>query len=74
MAELERIVLAMEAGQMTLADSLSAYQRGVTLLSHCQGTLTAAEQQIKVLEGEVMRRLDQLDDQTTGTSNTPGAD
>ena len=30
------------------------YQRGVALLRHCQSTLSAAEQRVKVLEGEAL--------------------
>jgi exodeoxyribonuclease VII small subunit len=40
----------MEAGQMPLQDALDAYQRGVVLLRQCQETLTAAEQQILILD------------------------
>ena len=50
LAELEQIAAAMESGQMPLSEALSAYQRGISLLKHCQGTLTAAEQQIEVLD------------------------
>ena len=50
LAELESIVAAMEAGQMPLQDALDAYQRGVALLRQCQETLTAAEQQIRILD------------------------
>ncbi len=50
LAELERIVQAMEEGEMPLEASLTAYQRGVTLLKFCQNKLGAAEQTIKVLE------------------------
>jgi exodeoxyribonuclease VII small subunit len=50
LTELESIVTAMEAGQMPLQDALDAYQRGVVLLRQCQETLTAAEQQILILD------------------------
>ena len=70
MSELERIVQTMETGQMTLNDSLVAYQRGVTLLRHCQQTLGAAEEQIKVLEQGVLRALDEFAPQTDGAENS----
>lgn len=54
-AELERIVSAMEAGQMTLEASLSAYKRGVELLHYCQTTLQNAQQQIRVLEADMLK-------------------
>jgi len=40
----------MEAGKLSLEESLAAYQRGTELLKYCQRTLAAAEQQIQVLE------------------------
>ena len=51
-AELETIVQDMENGQLPLDQALSAYQRGTSLLRHCQGLLTKAEQTIRVLEAE----------------------
>jgi exodeoxyribonuclease VII small subunit len=47
--ELESIVAQMESGQMTLEASLSAYQRGNTLLQFCQKSLTDVEQQVQIL-------------------------
>ena len=43
LAELEAIVATMEGGQMPLAESLAAYQRGAVLLQYCQTTLKDAE-------------------------------
>jgi exodeoxyribonuclease VII small subunit len=56
--ELEGIVAAMEAGQMPLQDALDAYKRGVALLRQCQDTLTAAEQQIRILDASGLRDFD----------------
>ena len=53
-SELEAIVQEMESGNLPLEDTLARYQRGVTLLRHCQSTLSAAEQRVKVLEGEAL--------------------
>jgi exodeoxyribonuclease VII small subunit len=55
LSELEGIVAAMESGQMPLQDALDAYKRGVTLLRQCQDTLTAAEQQIRILDANGLR-------------------
>jgi exodeoxyribonuclease VII small subunit len=57
LGELERIASTMESGQMPLGEALSAYQRGISLLKHCQGTLAAAEQQIEVLDQGLMASL-----------------
>jgi exodeoxyribonuclease VII small subunit len=58
LSELEGIVAAMEAGQMPLQDALDAYKRGVELLRQCQDTLTAAEQQIRILDANELRDFD----------------
>ncbi|MDR3390388.1 MAG: exodeoxyribonuclease VII small subunit [Sulfuriferula sp.] len=50
MAELERIVAEMESGQLTLEQSLAAYQRGAELLKFCQSALADAQQQVQILE------------------------
>lgn len=55
MAELEALVGEMEAGKLSLEDSLAAYQRGATLLGFCRQRLEDAEQQVKVLDGEVLQ-------------------
>jgi len=55
LGELETIVAAMEAGQMPLQEALDAYKRGTVLLRQCQDTLSAAEAQIRVLDGDSLR-------------------
>ena len=50
LAELERLVAAMEAGQLPLDELLTSYRRGAELLALCRERLTAVEQQVKVLE------------------------
>jgi exodeoxyribonuclease VII small subunit len=57
LAELEKIVENMEAGQMPLEQSLAAYKRGAELLKFCQGALQDAQQQVKVLEDGVLKDL-----------------
>ena len=50
LAELERLVAAMEAGQLPLDQLLETYRRGAELLAFCRSRLDAVEQQVKVLE------------------------
>ena len=50
LAELERLVQAMESGQMPLDGLLDSYKRGAELLQFCRGRLQAVEAQVKVLE------------------------
>ena len=53
--ELETIVARMEADELALEDSLSAYKRGVELIRAAQARLAAAEQQVKILEDGVLK-------------------
>jgi exodeoxyribonuclease VII small subunit len=55
MAELDNLVERMENGQLPLAESLSAYQRGTELLRFCEAVLKNAEQQIKILDDGVLK-------------------
>jgi exodeoxyribonuclease VII small subunit len=55
MAELEQIVADMEAGKLSLEDSLAAYQRGAELLAFCRGRLEDAQQQVSVLENGMLK-------------------
>jgi exodeoxyribonuclease VII small subunit len=50
LSELERLVAAMETGQMPLDGLLDSYRRGAQLLDLCRARLQAVEQQVKVLE------------------------
>ncbi len=56
--ELDALVRRMESGQLGLDDSIAAYKRGADLARFCQAKLAAAEEQIKVLDGDVLKPLD----------------
>ena len=47
--ELEQLVQRMEKGDLSLDDSLAAYERGVSLYRHCQTALEQAELRVKLL-------------------------
>ena len=49
MQSLEDLVARMETGEMTLEESLAAYERGVGLYRHCQGALEQAELRVRLL-------------------------
>ncbi len=49
LTELEALVERMEGGEMSLEESLGAFERGVTLTKICQEALQAAEQKVEVL-------------------------
>ncbi|MDH4215880.1 MAG: exodeoxyribonuclease VII small subunit [Gallionella sp.] len=55
MAELEQIVADMEAGKLSLEESLAAYKRGAELLAFCRSKLEDAQQQVSVLENGVLK-------------------
>ena len=55
LAELEGIVAKMEDGGLSLEQSLAAHRRGLELAKLCRARLDAAQQQVKVLEGEVLK-------------------
>ena len=57
LGELDKIVAAMEAGELPLDESLKAYQRGVALVKTAHARLAAAEQQVKILEDGVLKPL-----------------
>ncbi|MCU0989474.1 MAG: exodeoxyribonuclease VII small subunit [Xanthomonadales bacterium] len=61
LAELESLIQGMESGRLGLDESLSAYQRGMQLLRHCQEALTAAEGRIRVLEQGQLEALTPAD-------------
>lgn len=50
LAELERLVQAMDSGQMPLDKLIESYRRGAELLEYCRGRLEVVEDQVKVLE------------------------
>ena len=49
MAELEELVAQMEDGDLTLDDSLKAFERGVMLTRQCQQALNRAELRVQTL-------------------------
>ena len=58
LAELEKIVSRMEGGELSLEQALATHKRGLELARFCQQRLEAAQQQVKVLEGEVLKPLE----------------
>ncbi|MHB1616968.1 MAG: exodeoxyribonuclease VII small subunit [Metallibacterium sp.] len=47
--ELEALVARMEQGDLSLDDSLAAFERGVALYRNCQGALDQAELRVRKL-------------------------
>ncbi len=57
MNELEQLVSQMEAGALPLEASVAAYQRGSELVKYCASQLEKVEQQVKVLEGDMLKQF-----------------
>ncbi|MFZ9994977.1 MAG: exodeoxyribonuclease VII small subunit [Steroidobacteraceae bacterium] len=47
--ELESLVEKLEGGDLSLEESLKAFERGVRLTRECQGALEAAETKVEIL-------------------------
>ena len=49
LTELEQLVNRLERGELTLEESLQAFERGVNLTRTCQKALQEAEQKVQIL-------------------------
>ncbi|MEE4304598.1 MAG: exodeoxyribonuclease VII small subunit [Wenzhouxiangella sp.] len=49
LAELEGLVEALESGELSLAESLERFKRGVELSKHCHEMLDQARQSVEIL-------------------------
>ena len=47
LAELETIVKDLESGKVSLEESITAYERGMALKSHCEAKLRDAQMKIE---------------------------
>ncbi|MGZ3254764.1 MAG: exodeoxyribonuclease VII small subunit [Burkholderiaceae bacterium] len=55
MAELQQLVAKMEAGELPLEASVAAYKRGSELVKYCAAQLDKVDNQVKVLEGDMLK-------------------
>ena len=58
--ELETIVRHMEDGTLSLDQSLASYRRGAELVKVCETALEHVKDQVRVLDGEMLRPLTDL--------------
>ncbi len=58
LVELEALIRQMEEGGLSLEASLNAYRRGVSLMTYCRLQLEKVEQQVRVLDGEMLKPLE----------------
>ena len=66
MAELEQLVAQMEAGTLPLEASVAAYKRGAGLVRFCGTQLDRVDQQVRMLEGDVLKPLAPIAAAATG--------
>lgn len=64
MTELERVVAALEKGDVPLEESIKLYERGAALKSHCAVKLKAAEEKVELIRASEGR--------ATGTTPAEG--
>ena len=55
--ELRQLLGKLESGNTPLSELLGAYRRGAELLDYCRAQLQAIEDQVKVLDGKLLRPL-----------------
>ncbi len=55
MDELAQLVSRMEAGELALDASITAYARGSELVQYCAAQLEKVEQQVKILDGDMLK-------------------
>ncbi len=55
MTELEQLVAKLEAGELSLEQSIDAYKKGVELVKFCTAQLDRVEKQIQILDGELLK-------------------
>lgn len=52
LTELQTLVERLESGELSLEDSLAAFEQGIRLTRECQGALSQAEQKVQILLGQ----------------------
>ena len=66
LAELQTLVERLESGELSLEDSLGAFEQGIRLTRDCQASLAQAEQKVQQLlerDGELQEVPFDTDDQ-----------
>lgn len=49
LSEISQLIEKMESSELPLEQSLNHFERGITLIKHCQKILTTAEQKVQIL-------------------------
>lgn len=68
LGELEKLVNRMESGNLSLEDSMKAFEQGIALTRQCQQALKQAEQKVQILmekNGQLIAEAFNEDDSET---------
>lgn len=71
LADLESIIEAMEHEQLPLEDLVAYYEKGSTLLNHCEGILQSARGRIELITLRNQTGNDPANPQSTDTTDEP---
>ena len=68
LTEISNLIDNMEHSELTLEQSLTQFERGITLIKHCQKILVVAEQKVQILiqnnqQEELVNHDDKGDDE-----------
>jgi exodeoxyribonuclease VII small subunit len=74
LAELESIIESMEHEQLPLEDLVACYEKGSTLLNHCEGILQGARSRIELITLRNQAGNEPATPQSTHTADEPGSD
>lgn len=74
LTEITQLIDKMEHGELTLEQSLAHFERGVTLVKHCQKVLVDAEQKVQILiQNNNQETLTPYRDEEDDDKNHPSA-
>jgi exodeoxyribonuclease VII small subunit len=77
LGELETLIARMESGELSLEDSLQAFEQGIRLTRECQEALAQAEQKVQILlseKGDTAPFADNSTDNATNNATGSTAD
>jgi exodeoxyribonuclease VII small subunit len=68
LTEVSQLIEKMEHSELTLEQSLTNFEKGITLIKHCQKVLTEAEQKVQILIQN--NKQDELGDYNDGNNDS----
>lgn len=59
--QLETLVASLEAGNLSLDESLKSFEKGIKITRDCQAALSDAEQRVRILTGDTNTETEAVD-------------